>query len=199
MLPIGQIVLVLHADDVDDLARTVDLVRLYFAQSHMPDLALLLQLYDWGQRLLHRDLRVDAMQLPEGDRIGAQPSQAHLYLLLQILRPGDNCPSIRSLAGEAALGGDRQAFGKWRQGLANQALADRRTVGVGGVDEVHAQFHGALQDPFCLVAVFRFAPDALAGQPHRPKSQAAHFQVAADLECLCHCHAFFSFSGLRQQ
>src|SRR6266481_495216 len=46
VLPVAEVVLVLHADDFDYLARLVDLVRLYLAQTDMPDLSLLLQFLD---------------------------------------------------------------------------------------------------------------------------------------------------------
>ena len=46
MLPVADVVLVLHADDFDYLPRLVDLVRLYLAQTTVPDLSVLLQSLD---------------------------------------------------------------------------------------------------------------------------------------------------------
>jgi hypothetical protein len=51
VLPVTQVVQVLHADDVDHLAGSVNLSGLYLAEANMADLALLLQLGDYPRAL----------------------------------------------------------------------------------------------------------------------------------------------------
>ncbi len=46
VLPVAEVVLILHADDVDYFAGLIDLVRFDFAQSNVANLSLLLQLFD---------------------------------------------------------------------------------------------------------------------------------------------------------
>src|ERR1700712_4798664 len=65
VLPLAYVVLVLHANDVDDLAYSLDLVRLHFAETYVADFALLLKFCDGGEGFFDGNLRVDAMELPE--------------------------------------------------------------------------------------------------------------------------------------
>src|SRR3984885_16156578 len=64
MLSIAEVVLVLHAYDLDYLAGLIDLVRFHFAETNVPDLALFLQFFDCTERLLDWHFGVDAVQLP---------------------------------------------------------------------------------------------------------------------------------------
>ena len=125
------------------------------------------------------------MELPEVDGVALQPVQAQLNLLGEVLGTADGGPLVWALAREkAALGGDDRAFVVGSQSFADEPFADGRAVGVRRVDEVHAQFYGALQHLLCRVAVLWFAPDAFAGDTHCAVAEAVDFQFAAQLECL---------------
>src|SRR5258708_3934371 len=69
VLTIAEVVLVLYADNLDELAHLVDLVRLYFREADVEDFALLLQLLDGRERFFDRDLGIDAVKLPEIDAL----------------------------------------------------------------------------------------------------------------------------------
>ena len=153
MLAVAEVVLVLNADDVDDLAGLVDLVGFDFAESDVADLALLLELLDGAERLFHGNLGVDAVELPEVDALEFEAAQAHLDLLDEVLRAADGEPFVWALAGEAGFGGDDDTFGIGGEGFADELLADLGAVGVCGVDEVDAELDCAAQDLFCRFAI----------------------------------------------
>ena len=79
--PVGEVVFVLHADDVDDRARLGDLLDRHVGQSDVPDLALVAELPQRADRLRERHLRVDPVQLQQVDVVHPQPAQAQLGLL----------------------------------------------------------------------------------------------------------------------
>src|ERR1700722_2017846 len=81
VLAVADVVLVLDADDFDDLASPVDLVGLDLAEAYVPNFALLLELLDGSEGLFAGDLGVDAVQLPEIDAFELEAAEAHLYLL----------------------------------------------------------------------------------------------------------------------
>ena len=56
--------------------------------------------------------------------------------------------------------------------LGQDFLADVGPVGVGGVDEVHAQLHGAAYDGDGGLPVGRLAPDAVPDDAHGAEAQA---------------------------
>ena len=68
----------------------------------MADLALVLQLLEHAELLLARHLGVDAVQLEEVDALDAEPAQAHLALLAQVLGRPDRLPLAGAGAGQAA-------------------------------------------------------------------------------------------------
>src|ERR1700733_8164958 len=53
----GEVVLVLHTDDLDDLARLLDLRHRHFAEADVANLSLLLQLLRNAERFLDGRLR----------------------------------------------------------------------------------------------------------------------------------------------
>jgi hypothetical protein len=61
--------------------------------------------------VFERDLRVDAMQLVEVDRLHVEPPQAHLHALTQVLGTADWLPVRSPVTGsrphQTALGRDR--------------------------------------------------------------------------------------------
>ena len=64
----------------------------------------------------------------------------------------------------------------------DQVLADVRSVGLGGVDEVDPELHRAAQDRDCFLLVRGRAPDARAGEAHGPERQPAYGEIATQGE-----------------
>jgi len=93
-------------------------------------------------------------------------------------------PFVRPGALEPALGRDHQSW-IGVQRLGNELFGDEGSVGVGGVEEVDPQLHGALQHAHGLFGVLGRAPDALAGEPHRAEPHAVDGQVAAQCDGSC--------------
>ena len=148
MRAVAQVVLVLHADNLHNLARLFNLSNLDLAQPDMPDLALLLHRLHRTKRFLHRSLWVDPMQLPQVDPIRVQIPQAQFHLLNQILWPPHRSPPVRPLPRQSALRRNHQATRKRSKRLAYQLFAHSRTVRVCSVNEVDTQLHSPLQNAF---------------------------------------------------
>ena len=79
-------------------------------------------------------------------------------------------PLIRTGAHEPGLGGDDQTLRVGVKRLRDELLADIGPVGVGGIDEVHAELHGALQNTLRFFAILGRAPDTVTGKAHRADS-----------------------------
>jgi hypothetical protein len=85
------------------------------------------------------------VQLEQVDAVQAEPPQAHLGLLAQVLGPPDR--GTRSgPGGQDRLGGDQHVFGVRVDRLADDLLTDMGAVRVGGVDQLHAEFDGTTDD-----------------------------------------------------
>ena len=112
------------------------------------------------------------MQLPQADRLDAEPAPAGVRLLDQIFRPPQRDPLVGAGAREAGLGGDEnRSVGMQR--LADQFLGDVGAVGIGGVDEIDAESPAAASSARRhFGAIVRLAPDAPSGDPHRADSRA---------------------------
>ena len=137
-LAIGDVVLVLNADDIDDLAGLFDFGDGNFRETDEADLAGGLELLDGAEGVLDGDFGVDAVKLPEVKLRALEPAEAHFDLLGEVLGAAYGQPTIRTLAGEAGLSGDDGAFGVGREGFADEGFGDGGAVAVGGVDEVDA-------------------------------------------------------------
>src|SRR5215216_5031189 len=87
-------------------------------------------------------------------------------------------------AKQPALRGDHEVVGIGMERLGDQALRDVRAVRISGVDEVDTEDYGAPQQRPGRVRIGRLAPDAPAGQPHRPESHAANLELAAQRQAL---------------
>ena len=70
--------------------------------------------------------------------------------------------------------------------LRNEKLARLRSVGIGGIDEIHAELDRALENFERGFAVLRPTPDPVACDPHRAEPEPVHGQVAADFESVTH-------------
>src|ERR1019366_1801933 len=114
------------------------------------------------------------MQLEQVDTVQLHAAQAHLCFLAQILRPADRRPRARAGAGDRAeareprLRRDHEALRVRVQRLPDQFFSDIRSVGVGGVDEIHPELDRAPEHADRLVVIARWAPNARSGELHRP-------------------------------
>ena len=180
--PLGDVVFVLHADDLYRLAGVLDFFGRDFGQPDMQDFSGLLQVGERSERFLGGNLGVDPVELVKIDAVEFQPPEAHFHALAEILRPAHGQPFVRSLAGEAAFGGDDEPFGIRVQRLCDEPLAHLGAVGIGGVDKIDPEFDGLLQDAPRFGGIFRLAPDAFARQAHRAKAQAVDGKVATQGE-----------------
>jgi len=83
---VRKVVGVLHGGDGHDSPGTLDLIEPDVRYSDVPDLAAILVLLDRLKALLERNIRVDAVQVVEGDAVGAQRPEAVLDLRSQHIR-----------------------------------------------------------------------------------------------------------------
>jgi hypothetical protein len=95
-----------------------------------------------------------------------------------VCRPPVAIPSIRCRPHDAALGRDHEAGRIRVERVGDELLVGAGAIGVGGVDEVHAERHGTLQQAQCRGTVGRVAPDAGPCEAHGTESDATHPQVA---------------------
>ena len=190
------VVLVLHAYDVDEFADLLDLRDGNLTQAHETDLALRLQLLDRRKRLLDRHLRVDAVQLPEVQLVGLEMPETHLDLLLQVLRTAHDGPTIGAGPYKPRLGRNHQALLVGSQRLADQDLVHVGAVAVSGIDEVDSELHGPAQHLLGCLTVLGLSPDTVARQAHPTKAKAMDLKRAAELkggtDCCCVRHKFSS-------
>ena len=98
-LAVGDVVFVLHADDVDDFAGLFDFGDGNFAQADEADFTLCLQALDGAEGVFNGDFGVDAMELPEVESVFFEPAKAHFYLLGEIFGAAYGKPAIWALAG----------------------------------------------------------------------------------------------------
>ena len=87
-----QVVHVLHGHDLGDLLGLVQLVDADLGEPDVADLAVVLQLEQLAHLVGQRPLGVDAVQLEQADPFQAEPAQAHLDLLAQVLRAAEHVP-----------------------------------------------------------------------------------------------------------
>src|SRR5580704_2198299 len=126
-----------------------DLVRRDLGQADVPGFARRDGLRHRTPALLQRHLRIHAVQLVEIHVIGAEPLQAAVDRRADVLGPAVQRPvarvvrRVRGLDGvpdDADLGGQHRAIAMTaRQRPADQFLVGVRPVGVGGVDQRHAE------------------------------------------------------------
>src|SRR5262250_2183462 len=98
------------------------------------------------------------MKLIEVDTVQFQASQTAFAGFAKMLRISVFRPAIRAAAVESAFRGNNEARGVRVKGFGDDLLAHIWAVGIGSINEVDAEIHGALEDLDCFVAVCRFAP-----------------------------------------
>src|SRR5216684_265267 len=89
-------------------------------------------------------------------------------------------PLVRARPLEATLCRDDDAFRIGIQSFSNDALADIGAVRIRRVNEIDAEFDCASHDANGVTPLRRFAPDSLAGEPHRTQSEPSDEEIVAD-------------------
>src|SRR6195256_3515775 len=130
--------------------------------------------------MLHGDLRVDPVQLIQTNPVEAQPPQARFTRRLQMFGRSVFNPLVRTRALEATLCGNDDALRIRIQSLSNDALAYVRTIRIGRVKEIDAEFRRASHDANGLIPIRGFPPDSLPGEPHRAQSEPSHEEIIGD-------------------
>src|SRR6202043_1477675 len=141
---------------------------------------LRLQILQSAELPLHRDLWVDPMQLIEIAPVAAQPPQAPVARRLQMFRTSVFNPLVRTRSLEATLRRDNDAFRIGIQSLSNDSLADIGAVRVRRVNEIDPEFDCASHDANGLTPIRGFAPDSLAGEPHRTQAESSNEKIVGD-------------------
>src|SRR5882762_1128035 len=159
-------VAVLHGDDRDYSACSLDVLLRDVGQRDQANLAFVSQLSQSFHRRLKRDHGVRNMQLINVDAVEAQSLEASLDRLAKVRGSSIVSPLIRAGAVPASLGGNYQASRVGKQRLGNQFLAYIWTVGVRGIDEIDMKLDGPAKNRQRCFAIFRRPPDTVPGKAH---------------------------------
>jgi hypothetical protein len=142
VLPVGDVVEVLHLDDRRDRARFGDLCRIHGADAQVADQALLLQLSEHGERLGeragHRAVRAADPQIDDIQHLDTEVAQIALDLFPQSIGGDLVDPPAALVAHPSDLRDDREVVGVRMKRLPDQPVGDVRPVEVGGVDMADA-------------------------------------------------------------
>src|SRR5205823_9716347 len=76
---------------------------------------------------------------------------------------------------------------RWIRGkrFSDELFGYVRTVGIGRVDKIHAEFNCVSQSCNCAVVVFRRSPDPFTRDPHGPIAEPIDSEVSAEVDCPC--------------
>ena len=148
-------------------------------QARAADDFVLDQRGDGVELLACRHFRIDAMQLPQVDRLDAEPPAAGMRLLDQIFRPAERNPDVRSGARKAALGRDMDLV-VGRERFTDQLFGKIGPVGIRGVNEIDAKVGKPTERLQDLRAIGGRSPDSLAHNAHRAEAETIDVKSAAD-------------------
>src|SRR6267154_927715 len=179
---LDEVVPVLHRDDRHELASPLDVRHGNLRQPDVTDLPLLLQIPQGTELIVERHGGIDAVELVQLDALELEPAQAGFTGGAQVFRSTVRRPLTWAGTLESPLGGDHQLWRIRIKGLRDEALAHRRAVGVGRVDQIDAELERQSQHGDRLGVVARLAPDSLAREPHRAEAEAIHRAIAAQEE-----------------
>src|SRR5918993_4232499 len=133
---VREVVTVLDRHHRHYVQRDLQLPHTHVREADVPDLALVPELRQGPHRVFERYSRIWPVELVEIYALHLESTQAALARLAQVLGATVGDPStIRAC--QAALGGYDQLIRVGVERFSDQALGDLRTVGIGGVDEVH--------------------------------------------------------------
>src|SRR6185437_11750595 len=168
-LAIEQRVFALHRRDRVGRMGLADAFGRRLAESEMLDLALLDQPRHAADRLLDRDVGVDAVLEVHVDHIDAEPLQARLAGLLDVFGAPVDTVRATGVLGLAELARDHDLVPHPLEGAAEQFLVLAPAVHVGAVEEIDAEIDRLAQeiDPRRVVALAVDARQRHAAKPER--------------------------------
>jgi len=122
------------------------------------------------------------VELIEVDVVDPQAAETAFAGGSQMFRAAVFDPLVGAGALESTLGGDYQVGGIRMQRFGDELFADVGAVGVGGVDEVDAEFDGAAQDVDGFGVILGRTPNAFSGDAHGAKTETMDVEIVADAE-----------------
>src|SRR6267142_620443 len=139
---VGKAIAVLHGDDRDNSARSLDVLLGDVGQRDQANLAFLSQLSQGFHRCFKRDDGVRNMQLINVDAVQAQSLKASFNCLAKVRGSCIVSPLIRAGTVPASLGGNYQARRVWKQRFGNEFLTYVWAVGIRGINEIDIKLRG---------------------------------------------------------
>src|SRR5216684_4698597 len=183
---------VLHGNDRDNSAGSLDVFLRNVGQRDQANLAFVSQLSQSFHRCLKRDDGVGNMQLINVDTVQAQSLETSLNRLAKMRGSCIVGPLIWAGTVPASLGGNYKAGRVRKQRFGNQFLAYIWTVRVRSIDEIDIKLHGSTKNGQSCFAIFRRPPDAFAGKAHSAEAETMHGNFPAERNIRSHiCRKFF--------
>src|SRR6266478_5123273 len=140
---VGKAIAVLHGDDRDNSARSLDVLLCNVGQRNQANLAFVSHLSQSFHRCFKRDDGVRNMQLINVDAVQTQPLEASLNRLAKVRGSCVVGPMIRAGTVPASLGGNYKASRVRKQRFGNQFLAYVWAVRIRGINEIDIQLYGS--------------------------------------------------------
>src|ERR1700676_3315912 len=103
-----------------------------------------------------------SVEVVEIDALELEALQAGLARLLEMCGPAIGCPLIEARPQQPTLRRDHEVRRIRMQRLRDQPLGNFGTVGIGGIDEIYAEFDGAPQHADRLLFVLWRSPNSAA-------------------------------------
>jgi hypothetical protein len=177
-LAVGKAVAVLDRDDGDDFAGALEVFEGDVGEGDVLDFALGAEAGEAFHGSVEGDGGVGNVELVDGDAVEAEALEASFHGFLQVIW---RCV-VNPLAGAdtlpSALGGDDEVVRVGMEGFSDELFGDVGAVGVGGIDEVDAEFDGSAEGGNGGIAVDWWSPDAFAGDAHSSVGEAVDGEVA---------------------
>ena len=179
---VKEVVAVLDAGDGRDGLGFGELGGGDFGKADVADFAGVLGFGEGAEGVGEGNGGVDAVELVEGDAVEFEAAEGELDLLGEVVGTAEGLGFRGALAGKAAFGGDDEAGGVGVKGFGDQIFGDAGAVGVGGVEEVDAEFDAAAKEIARVFAVGGLAPGAFADEAHGAVAEAVDGEVVGDTE-----------------
>ena len=177
-LAIGEAVAVLDGDNGGESAGAFQVIHGDVAEADVADFALFLESDEGFDGSLEGDGRVGDVELVQGDAVETEAVEASMDGFFEVFGAGVVGPLAGSDALPTSLGGDDKIGGVGMEGFRDEFFCDVGAVGVGSIDEIHAEIDGAMEDADGFEAIFRRAPDASSGDAHGSIAETVNDEIA---------------------
>src|SRR6266576_3422440 len=183
---------VLHRDNWDDLACSLDVLLRDVGQRDQANLAFVSQLSQRFDRGLKRDDGIRDMQLINVDAVQAQSFEASLNRLAKVRGSGIVGPLVRAGTIPTSLSGNHETSRVGEQRLGDQLLTYVWAVGIRRVNEIDIKLHGTAKNRYRPLAILWRTRDAFAGQAHGAEAETMHVNFPAQRNISSQaCRKFF--------